>query len=35
LFKDGGDSQRLGHLQAIADRNIVEYKLLEPDEEAG
>jgi pyruvate ferredoxin oxidoreductase beta subunit len=35
LFKDGGDSQRLGHLQAIADRNIVDYKLLEPEEEAG
>jgi hypothetical protein len=35
LFKDRGDSQRLGHLQAIADRNIVEYKLLEPEEVAG
>ena len=34
LFKAGGDAQRLDHLQAIADRNIVEYKLLELEEEA-
>jgi pyruvate ferredoxin oxidoreductase beta subunit len=35
LFKAGGDAQRLGHLQAIADRNIADYKLLELEEEAG
>jgi hypothetical protein len=34
LFKDAAGSQRLARLQAIADRNIAEYKMLEPEEEA-
>jgi pyruvate ferredoxin oxidoreductase beta subunit len=35
LFKDAAGSQRLAKLQAIADSNIAEFKLLEPEEEAG
>jgi pyruvate ferredoxin oxidoreductase beta subunit len=34
LFKDAAGAKRLAHLQAIADHNIVEYKLLGQEEGA-
>ena len=34
LFKDAAGTKRLAHLQAIADHNIVEYELLEQEEDA-
>jgi pyruvate ferredoxin oxidoreductase beta subunit len=34
LFKNGAGAQRLAQLQAAADHNIVEYKLLDRDEDA-
>ncbi len=34
LFKDAAGAQRVAHLQAIADHNILEYKLLEQEEDA-
>ena len=34
LFKDAAGAKRLAQLQAIADGHIVEYKLLERDEDA-
>jgi pyruvate ferredoxin oxidoreductase beta subunit len=34
LFKDGGDD-RLARIQAIADRNIIEFNLLDREEAAG
>ena len=35
LFKDAAGSQRLARLQAIADSNIAEYKMLEHEEDEG
>jgi hypothetical protein len=34
LFKDGGD-ERLARIQAIADRNIIEFNLLDNEDVAG
>ena len=34
LFKDAAGAQRVAHLQAIADHNILEYKLLGQEEDA-
>ena len=34
LFASDEGKKRLAHMQAIADRNIAEYHLLEPDEDA-